>query len=109
MNESLNFAEAIIEEDFLNRACNEGINTRFPPESGRISASRSCQINCLNFGFPLKYQGRVNLRLNEKNGSDITRKVGIILQVILQKYYYTRTASIIAMSGKDACIKHFFI
>jgi glutaminyl-tRNA synthetase len=67
MEESLNFIEAIIEEDILNQAYNEGIATRFPPEpNGYLHLGHAKSI-CLNFGLALKYKGRVNLRFDDTN------------------------------------------
>ena len=67
MNGTLNFVEAIIEEDILNRAYSEGIATRFPPEpNGYLHLGHAKSI-CLNFGLASKYKGRVNLRFDDTN------------------------------------------
>jgi glutaminyl-tRNA synthetase len=67
MNDSLNFVEAIIEEDILNQAYNEGIATRFPPEpNGYLHLGHAKSI-CLNFRLALQYQGRLNLRFDDTN------------------------------------------
>ena len=64
---SLNFIEAIIEEDLENRK-NEGrIHMRFPPEpNGYLHIGHAKSI-CLNFGLAEKYKGLCNLRFDDTN------------------------------------------
>jgi glutaminyl-tRNA synthetase len=64
---SLNFIEAIIEEDRKTNKFGGRAHTRFPPEpNGYLHIGHAKSI-CLNFGLAAKYGGLCNLRFDDTN------------------------------------------
>jgi glutaminyl-tRNA synthetase len=64
---SLNFIEAIVEED-LKEGRNDGrIQTRFPPEPNGYLHIGHAKAICLDFGIAKNYNGVCNLRFDDTN------------------------------------------
>jgi glutaminyl-tRNA synthetase len=65
--QSLNFLQAIIEEDLRTNKWGGRVHTRFPPEpNGYLHIGHAKSI-CLNFGLAAKYGGKCNLRFDDTN------------------------------------------
>ncbi|MFN8256669.1 MAG: glutamine--tRNA ligase/YqeY domain fusion protein [Bacteroidales bacterium] len=67
IKKSLNFIEAIIEQDIKEGKNSGKVYTRFPPEpNGYLHIGHAKSI-CLNFGMAQKYNGLCNLRFDDTN------------------------------------------
>ena len=64
---SLNFIEAIVEEDLRQGKDNGRVHTRFPPEPNGYLHIGHAKAICLDFGIAEKYGGKCNLRFDDTN------------------------------------------
>jgi len=66
-NKSLNFIEAIVEEDLREGKNGGRIQTRFPPEPNGYLHIGHAKAICIDFGIAKKYGGICNLRFDDTN------------------------------------------